>query len=72
MKSNNELMQAIKKELVTLSAKSQAGDKDAHIEWAIGNAIYEVMQQGYLLTDLEWFKYTPYYTGDRLKKSHAA
>ena len=63
MKTHNELMMALSAELDKLCPLAAVGDEDAHIEWAIGKAIYDTMAEGHRLTDLDWFKYTSYYTG---------
>jgi len=67
-----ELMKILQEELKILLHKSQLGDSEAHVEWAIGKALYEFMDSGYELTDLEWFKGTTLYTGDRLTNLQAA
>lgn len=65
MKTTKEDMNALKLLIAELSAKADAGDKDAFIEYAWGVAIYQFLKKGHLLTDLSWFKNTSYYTGDQ-------
>ena len=67
-----DLIKILKKELVSLQPKAQSGESDAQIEFAIGKALCEFMLAGYKLTDLEWFKGTTLYTGDRLTLDKAA
>lgn len=63
MKTNAELMDLFQKELDALWPKAESGDEDAQIEWAIGKALHHLLASGHKLTDLDWFKHTPYYTG---------
>ncbi len=51
--------------LPALKAKGDAGCDSSHVQWAMGYAILRVLKRGYEITDLDWFKGTTYYTGDR-------
>ena len=63
MKTNAELMIALKEAQDEIRPLVDAGDEDAHIRWAFGKALYEYLAEGHRLTDLDWFKGTTYYTG---------
>ena len=63
MKTQTELMAILKKAQDEIRPLAAAGDEDARIELAFGDAIYDYMAQGNRLTDLDWFKGTTYYTG---------
>ena len=65
MKTNKELMASLKKDIDRLAPFAEDGSTGEHVEWAMACALYEFLEQGYLLTDLGWFKGTTYYTGDR-------
>ena len=58
--------------LPVLKAKGDAGCSDSHVQWAMGDAILQALKAGYALTDLDWFKGTSYYTGDRGQEEKAA
>lgn len=72
MKTNAELMESIQKELEILQPRADAGDEDAQIEWAMGKALHHFLACGYKLTDLDWFKNTPHYTGASANLKKAA
>lgn len=61
--THRQLLRALEKTLDELRPKAAAGDDDAKVELAMGNALHAYMSAGGKLTDLEWFKGTPYYTG---------
>lgn len=63
MKTNAELMSALKAELDKLKPLVAGGDEDAHIKFAMGESLYEYLAAGHCLTALDWFKGTSYYTG---------
>lgn len=63
MKSNPELMTSLQAVLQDLYPLQAAGDENAHIKVAMGEALYEYLAEGHCLTDLDWFKGTTYYTG---------
>ena len=64
MKTQTELMVALKATVDELRPLAEAGDESAHIKVAWGEALYEYMAEGHRLTDLDWFRYTSYYTGN--------
>ena len=45
------------------------GDAGANLKYAFAKSFAEVLAQGYELTDLDWFKYCPQYTGDYWKNN---
>ena len=63
MKTNAEMMSALKTVLDELQPLAAAGDEDAHIQLAMGKSLYKYLAAGHCLTDLDWFKGTSYYTG---------
>ena len=63
MKTNTELMTNLQAVLRDLYPLAKAGDENAHVKLAWGNALYEYLDRGHCLTDLDWFKGTTYYTG---------
>lgn len=63
MKTQTELMANLKQVQDKLRPLADAGDDEARFKLALGEALYEYMAEGNLLTDLDWFKGTPYYTG---------
>ena len=67
--NHQQLLQALEKTLDELRPKAAAGDDDAQVELAMGEALHSYMSAGGKLTDLEWFKYTRYYTGGALQKA---
>lgn len=62
MNTNAELMASLQLAMAEISS-AQSDDELAHIKLAMGQALYEYLSNGYCLTDLDWFKGTPYYTG---------
>lgn len=71
MKTDNQIKEALHQAVADLRPLADAGDGDACIELAMGEALIGVLDAGYKLSDLEWFEGTSYYTGDRLKKKAA-
>lgn len=74
MVDKNEIVADLAAHLDSLKAKAQAGCEDSHVQWAMGKAIHDVLKSGpeYELTDLDWFKGTTYYTGDKSLSKKAA
>lgn len=62
MKTNAELMLSLQQEINYLIPLAKAGDDDAFVKLAMGKSIYKYLQGGHKLNDLDWFKYTPYYS----------
>ena len=46
--------------LAKIKPAVQNKEHDACIEWAFGTALLTIMEQGYALSDLDWFKYSSY------------
>lgn len=67
MVNKSEIVASLAAHLGSLKAKAQAGCEDSHIQWAMGKAIHDVLKANpeSELTDLDWFKGTTYYTGDK-------
>ena len=63
MKTNAELMIALKEAQDEIRPLADAGDEAAQFKLAFGEALYEYLAEGHRLTDLDWFKGTTYYTG---------
>ena len=63
MKTNTELMTNLQSVLRDLYPLAKAGDENAHVKLAMGEALYVCLAEGHCLTDLDWFKGTTYYTG---------
>ncbi|MCH9757800.1 MAG: hypothetical protein K0U19_01670 [Proteobacteria bacterium] len=69
-KTNNYLLKALKTELDILLPQVEAGNSVAHVKWAMAIALHKYLSAGHMLTDLDWFKKTTLYTGNKkiLKK----
>ncbi len=71
MKTDVEIMESLQQAMSELLTQAEAGDDDAHIEWAFSMALYKYLAAGHKFTDLGWFKETPFYTGNK-KLLHVA
>lgn len=69
MTKDTQAIESLRIVLDALRPRVKAGDKNAFVEYAMGKALYEALNAGYWLSDVEWFKNTRHYTGDRHEQS---
>lgn len=70
--NQQKMLRALEKALRDFRTQAEAGDERAHIALAMGEALREYMLAGGKLTDMDWFKGTTHYTGERAPLQKAA